>query len=149
MLVIQAVDHVGTHVSDKAVAISFYSVLGSVLVSDAGFEKGHPVIMRHESGVVLNLLGPATKGAGENILMDGSDKFPGITHVALRVESEAGAREFCEANAIPITGQFRFGAMSAIFIRDPDRNVIELDAYAAGAQDVAKSATPANYEEHP
>ena len=79
MLVIQAVDHVGTRVSGKAGAISFYSVLGSALVSDAGFEKGHPVIMRHEPGMVLNLLGLATKGAGENILMDGSDKFSGIT----------------------------------------------------------------------
>ena len=30
---------------------------------------------------------------------------------------------------IQITGSFSFGGMSAIFIRDPDRNVIELDAY--------------------
>ena len=32
---------------------------------------------------------------------------------------------------IPITGSFSFGDLSAIFIRDPDRNVIELDAYGA------------------
>ena len=31
---------------------------------------------------------------------------------------------------IKITGSFSFGNMAAIFIRDPDRNVIELDAYS-------------------
>jgi hypothetical protein len=32
-------------------------------------------------------------------------------------------------NEIEITGSFSFNGMSAIFVRDPDRNVIELDAY--------------------
>jgi catechol 2,3-dioxygenase-like lactoylglutathione lyase family enzyme len=143
MLEIEAVDHVGIRVSDKDRAIAFYQRLGFGLVRDVGFEDGHPVIMRHASGVVLNLLGPATKGAGENILMDVADKYPGITHVALRVASEAAARDFCAAQNIPITGQFRFGAMSAIFIRDPDRNVIELDAYTT------EDADPRAYDEHP
>ena len=66
--------------------------------------------MKHPSGVVINLLGPATE-TGEN--------------------------------AIPITGSFSFGDMSAIFIRDPDRNVIELDAYGEN-----KSAGE-GYEQHP
>jgi len=39
------------------------------------------------------------------------------------------AKSFMKANNIEITGSFSFGNMSAIFIRDPDRNVIELDAY--------------------
>jgi hypothetical protein len=34
-----------------------------------------------------------------------------------------------EASGIEITGSFSFENMSAIFIRDPDRNMIELDAY--------------------
>ena len=34
-------------------------------------------------------------------------------------------------NGIAITGVFRFRNMSANFIRDPDRNVIELDACGA------------------
>ena len=33
-------------------------------------------------------------------------------------------------NDIPISGQFSFKDLQAIFIRDRDRNVIELDAYA-------------------
>lgn len=38
-------------------------------------------------------------------------------------------------NNIRITGSFSFSSMSAIFIRDPDRNVIELDAYASSTTD--------------
>jgi len=34
-----------------------------------------------------------------------------------------------------ITGSFSFGDMAAIFIRDPDRNVIELDAYGHSGGD--------------
>jgi hypothetical protein len=34
-------------------------------------------------------------------------------------------------NSIEITGSFSFGGMSAIFVRDPDRNVIELDAFGS------------------
>jgi hypothetical protein len=45
---------------------------------------------------------------------------------------------------IEITGSFSFGNMSAIFIRDPDRNVIELDAYGeVGIED------PSGYSAHP
>ena len=56
MLAIQKVDHVGIRVSDKADSIAFYQGLGFNLVSEAGFEKGHPIIMQHVSGEVLNLL---------------------------------------------------------------------------------------------
>lgn len=143
MLAIEAVDHVGIRVSGKDRAIAFYQRPGFAVVRDVGFEDGHPVIMRHASGVVINLLGPATKGAGENILMDVANKYPGITHVALRVASEAAARAFCDAEGIAITGQFHFGAMSALFIRDPDRNVIELDA------DTTEDADPRAYDDHP
>ena len=59
MLEIEKVDHVGIRVSDKQVSIDFYRQLGFELITDVGFDKGHPVIMRHPSGDVLNLLGPA------------------------------------------------------------------------------------------
>ncbi|MGI9221550.1 MAG: VOC family protein [Woeseiaceae bacterium] len=131
MLDIQAVNHVGIRVSVKKVSISFYESLGFALVSDVGFEKGHPVIMKHSSGVVLNLLGPAKTGAGSNVLMDGDEKYPGITHVALTVASLDATKAFLKESDIEITGSFSFGDMSAVFIRDPDRNVIELDAYGS------------------
>jgi hypothetical protein len=68
-------------------SITFYQALGFELLTDVGFERGHPVIMRHAGGVVINLLGPSTAGAGHNVLMDEDDKYPGLTHVSFRVES--------------------------------------------------------------
>ena len=132
MLDIEKVDHVGIRVSDKLASITFYERLGFRILSDAGFEKGHPVIMQHPSGVVLNLLGPANMPNDRNILMDADEKYPGITHVSFRVGSIAAAREFLAENGIPLSGQFSFRDLQAVFIRDPDRNVIELDAYAGG-----------------
>lgn len=130
MLAIEKVDHIGIRVSDKKRSIEFYQGLGFELITDVGFEKGHPVIMQHGSGVVLNLLGPSDKGAAENILMDVEAKHPGITHVSYKVASMDDAKVFLRAQDIPLTGEFSFKGMHAIFIRDPDRNVIELDAYA-------------------
>ena len=129
MLNIESVNHVGIRVGDKSRSVSFYKNLEFELVEDAGFDKGHPVIMEHPSGVVLNLLGPANTSHGENVLMDVEEKYPGYTHIALTVSSLAVAKEFLHTNSIDITGSFSFGRMSAVFIRDPDRNVIELDAH--------------------
>jgi catechol 2,3-dioxygenase-like lactoylglutathione lyase family enzyme len=134
MLQIQSVNHVGIRISDKGAAVSFYELLGFLFEGDAGFDEGHPIIMKHPGGVVLNLLGPATAAIGENILMDVDEKYTGITHVALTVSSLDHAKQFVQENDIQITGSFSFGNMSAIFIRDPDRNVIELDAYAEAGQ---------------
>ena len=144
MLEIEAVNHVGIRVREKSQSISFYESLGFALVADAGFAEGHPIIMRHPSGVVLNLLGPATSTGDSNVLMDVAEKHPGYTHIALTVSSLGTAREFLAARGIEITGSFSFGDMSAIFIRDPDRNVIELDAY--GAQGKVDTA---GYVDHP
>ena len=144
MLNIESVNHVGIRVKDKTRSVSFYESLGFEALQDVGFEKGHPVIMKHPSGVVINLLGPANASDGTNILMDIDEKHPGYTHIALTVSSLAEAREFMERNGIEITGSFSFKNMSAIFIRDPDRNVIELDAYG-GADTIDSSG----YSSHP
>ena len=143
MLEIRNVNHVGIRVSNKQASIDFYALLGFDLLNDVGFEDGHPVIMKHPSGVVINLLGPATETGDSNILMDVDEKYPGITHVALTVSSIGHAKSFVGENEIPITGSFSFGDMSSIFIRDPDRNVIELDAY--GEDDCEGGG----YEKHP
>ena len=144
MLNIESVNHVGVRVGDRARSVSFYADLGFELLQDAGFDKGHPVIMRHPSGVVVNLLGPANASDGTNILMDVEEKHPGYTHIALTVTSLDVARDFMKMKGIEITGSFSFGNMSAIFIRDPDRNVIELDAYGeVGIED------PSGYSAHP
>ena len=144
MLEIEAVNHVGIRVREKLRSMAFYESLGFALVADAGFEEGHPVIMRHPSGVVVNLLGPSTSSEDTNVLMDVAEKHPGYTHIALTVSSLAAAKRFLADQGIEITGSFSFGEMSAIFIRDPDRNVIELDAYDSQVEEDA-----AGYLDHP
>ncbi len=144
MLEIKSVNHVGIRIADKERSVDFYGTLGFEFLSDAGFDDGHPIIMKHPSGVVINLLGPANASEGTNILMDVDEKHPGITHVALTVSSIDAAKAFTEKNDIAITGSFSFGNMSAIFIRDPDRNVIELDAYGAPS-----SEDSGGYADHP
>ncbi len=129
MLNIEYVNHVGIRIEERSRSVAFYDMLGFELTEDAGFDDGHPIIMKHPSGVVLNLLGPANAGSGKNILMDVSEKYPGYTHIALTVSDLDIAKSFMAANDIEITGSFSFRDISAICIRDPDRNVIELDAY--------------------
>ena len=144
MLGIESVNHIGIRIRDKSTSVSFYELLGFELAVDAGFEEGHPLIMRHPSGVVLNLLGPANVNETRNILMDVDDKHTGITHFALTVASLDDAKAFMSEHDVKITGSFSFGNMSAIFIRDPDRNVIELDAFGTGDSNHA-----GDYADHP
>ncbi len=144
MLGIESVNHIGIRIRDKSTSVSFYELLGFELTADAGFEEGHPLIMRHPSGVVLNLLGPANVDENRNILMDVDDKHTGITHFALTVASLDDAKAFMSEHEVKITGAFSFGNMSAIFIRDPDRNVIELDAFGTGDSNHA-----GDYADHP
>ena len=149
MLGIEKVDHIGIRVSDKSVSIAFYERLGFQTLSDVGFERGHPIIMQHPSGVVINLLGPANTPNDKNILMDVDERYPGITHVSFKVASIDAARQFLEEQGIPLSGQFSFKDLQAVFIRDPDRNVIELDAYAADEPETRGGVGSTGYEAHP
>jgi len=129
MIGIEKVDHIGIRVQQKQRSIAFYEKLGFQFISDTGFEQGHPIMMEHPGGVVLNLLGPSTDGEDHNILMDIEEKHAGYTHMALKVTSLEETEAFFDEQGIAITGRFSFKDMSAIFIRDPDRNVIEFDNY--------------------
>lgn len=150
MLDIKKIDHVGIRVRDRARAVAFYESLGFVVKSEGVFDKGHPVIMEHPSGVVINVLGPATGVDGPNVLMDTDDKPPSYTHMALHVGSLDEVRAFMTKNAIPITGEIAFGDLHAIFVRDPDRNVIEFDEYPGEAPSTRGSNGPSGgYDEHP
>ncbi len=126
MLEIKKIDHVGIRVSDRDRAIAFYQNLGYRFMADGGFEHGHPVILQHPSGVVLNLLGPANEKIGENVLMDEAEKYSGYTHIALHIQSAAQAEKLMDRLGIAITGRHTFKGITSLFIRDPDRNVIEL-----------------------
>ncbi|WP_136658947.1 VOC family protein [Nitratireductor sp. XY-223] len=126
MLEMKNVDHIGIRISDREKSIAFYELLGFELIADGGFENGHPLVMVHPSGINFNLLGPATARQGENVLMDEDVKYPGITHVAVKVASAEATEAFVTENGIAITGRRDFRGTKTIFIRDPDRNVLEL-----------------------
>lgn len=57
------------------------------------------------------------------------EKHPGITHFALQCPDIMAAKERLAAAGVPLSGgPVRFGSVAqAIFVRDPDRNVIELN----------------------
>jgi lactoylglutathione lyase len=147
MLRIEKVDHIGIRVTNKKISVDFYEILGFKILDDVGFEKGHPIIMQHPSGVVLNLLGPANMPNDKNILMDVDDKYPGITHVSFKVDSMDTAKAFLAEKAIPLSGEMTFKDLHAVFIRDPDRNVIELDDYL-GQEPEARSGPDGGYHDH-
>lgn len=114
--------HIGIRVHDYDRSRAFYEQLG--------FEHSwgpvgpeHVAAMRHPSGLELNFIVNAKDAQLPNVLMDGSDKFAGITHVALAISDVAAVEAALERAGIPISG--RRGSI-ALFLRDPDRNVIEL-----------------------
>lgn len=128
--------HVGIRVHDLERSVSFYELLGfRKVVGPIGPE---PVaILLHPAGVEINLILNAPDADTPNALMDVPHKLPGYTHIALVVaDLEAAERALVEAGH-PISG--RMGTpigMKAIFVRDPDRNVIELDHWPDGMPSV-------------
>ena len=126
MLDISNFDHIGIRISNRDASVAFYEVLGFELIADGGYDAGHPLVMLHPSGININLLGPATAKPGENVLMDEDAKYPGITHLAVKVKDADATEAFVTERGIPITGRREFRGTKTIFIRDPDRNVLEL-----------------------
>lgn len=125
--------HVGIRVHDLARSLAFYELLG--FTKTAGPLGSEPVaILDHPSGIELNLVLNAPTAAAPNILMDVADKYPGITHIALLVPDLEVARAAIEAAGIELSGgpvQFTPTARG-FFVRDPDRNVIELHQRTLG-----------------
>jgi lactoylglutathione lyase len=125
---IESFDHVGIRVSDVERAMRFYTLFGFVLEHRAANDA--VVVMKNRHGVEINLVYNANDdNGGKNILMDVPRKYAGYTHVAFRVNSVAETLAMLRQNDIRITqGPVSFGRDGhvSLFVRDPDRNVIEL-----------------------
>ena len=124
---VAGIAHIGIRVHDLERSLRFYGLLG--FEKTAGPVGPEPVAILHNAaGVEINLILNAPSASEPNILMDVPEKHPGITHVALLCADILQAKAQLEAHGIALSGgPVRFGqGAQAIFVRDPDRNVIEL-----------------------
>ena len=128
MITIDRVDHIGIRVADVDRAIAFYNLFGFETMREA--ENDDVVVMRNSKDVEINIIFNANNtNDNNNILMDVPDKYPGFTHVAFRVDSIAKTVAALHENNIEITqGPVAFGLDGhvSVFLRDPDRNTLEL-----------------------
>ena len=145
MIEVRRVDHVGIRVRDLERAVAFYAVLGFSLLSKA--DNDAVAVLKNRQDVEINLIYNASTGhGGQNILMDMPEKYPGYTHVAFNVDSIETVMRVLDEHRIAITqGPVSFGADGhvSLFIRDPDRNVIEL---RGRSEDVSSLAGVTAYE---
>jgi lactoylglutathione lyase len=120
--------HLGIRVHDLERSLAFYVLLG--FEKTLGPVGPEPVaILDHPCGVELNLILNAPDPSTPNVLMDVPVKAPGITHVALSCPDIDAAARVLEGAGIKLSGgpvRFPTGAR-AIFLRDPDGVVIELN----------------------
>jgi len=145
MINIDRIDHIGIRVADLDRAMAFYNIFGFKQLHAA--ENDAVVVMKNGQDVEINIIYNADNAnGGNNILMDVPDKYPGFTHVAFRVTSIADTVAALRENGIEITqGPVAFGADGhvSVFLRDPDRNTIEL---RGRAEDLSKLGGVEAYE---
>ena len=125
---ITGIAHVGIRVHALDRARAFYEFLGfNFVIGPIGPE---PVaIMSHPSGIEINFILNASDISAQNVLMDVKEKHSGYTHLALSVKNVSEVQSALEKKGITITeGPITFpDGSTSIFIRDPDRNVIEFN----------------------
>jgi lactoylglutathione lyase len=128
MVSIEAVEHIGIRVTDAARSEAFYALLGFEPTFRGGSEP--VVILKNARGVEINLICNGDPGSDAvNVLMDVPEKHPGYTHVALGVASIDDTVAELERLGIAVSGgPMKLGDRVSLFVRDPDRNVIELRA---------------------
>ncbi|MEH6492729.1 VOC family protein [Halopseudomonas sp.] len=128
---IQAYDHIGIRVSDKSRAMAFYQALG--FVESASFAQFEANEMITAAGVRINLIFNGTRRAN-NVLLDEPVKLPGITHPAFIVDDLQALQAWLAEQDIAITeGPHHIGPRRiALFIRDPDGNVLEFNQLVKG-----------------
>lgn len=124
---VTGIAHVGIRVHDLATARAFYELLGFSF--SAGPMGPEPVaILLHPAGLEINLILNAPSPTAENVLMDVPEKHAGYTHVAFSIRDlDATMARLKDAGIAVSGGPVTYpNGSRAFFVRDPDRNVIEL-----------------------
>ncbi|MHB0806210.1 VOC family protein [Stutzerimonas nitrititolerans] len=132
---ILAYDHIGIRVSDKGRAMSFYQALG--FVESASFPSFEANEMLSPGGVRINLIfNGARLPDAHNALLDAPLKLPGMTHPAFIVDDLQALEAWLSEQGIVVTeGPHPIGPRRvALFIRDPDGNVLEFNQIVQGAK---------------
>ena len=109
-------DHASIYTSNLDRSVRFYEMLGFSHSENREIEKGKAVVMRHHSGVTINLL-------------DQERQEHQHTQIALEVSSLAQTRACLAFNDISIVDSSDNGTKSVVVVKDPDNNLIELDHY--------------------
>jgi len=121
-----AINHVGIRVKEFARSVAFYRHLG---FEQRWYSESHRVAgLFNPAGIELNLVvNSDDANGGKNILMDVTPKYAGYTHVSFKVASMDETVRRLGENGIAIAeGPVDLGGEVAVFVRDPDGNVVEL-----------------------
>lgn len=132
---ILAYDHIGIRVSDRRRAMAFYQALG--FVESASFPLFEANEMLSPDGVRINLIFNGARAPdAHNVLLDAPIKRPGMTHPAFIVDDLQALEAWLDEQGIVVTeGPHPIGPRRvALFIRDPDGNVLEFNQIVQGAK---------------
>jgi len=130
---LEALNHVGVRVRELRRSAEWYAHLGFRLIWQS--EQHKVACLRNdEIGVELNLiLNSDDSSGGKNVLMDVEPKYPGFNHLSFRVSSIRDTINALKVAGIDIKeGPVSLGGEIAVFVRDPDLNVVELAEITSG-----------------
>lgn len=126
---ITGINHIGLRVKSFTISLAFYQQLGFELSAGPGGPE--PVaILTHPSGVVINLILNSHQQNPHNMLMEEPTKYAGYTHVAYEVSNIDDTLKMLNERGIELSGEpMKHPTGTSMFIRDPDKNVIEFIEY--------------------
>jgi lactoylglutathione lyase len=130
---LQALNHIGVRVRELQRSVDWYAHLVFRLVWQS--EEYKVACLRNdEIGVELNFIVNADgSNDGRNVLMDLEQKSPGFNHLSFRVPSMRDTISALGDAGIEIReGPVSLGGEIAVFVRDPDLNVVELAELTSG-----------------
>jgi len=130
---LEALNHVGVRVRELRRSAEWYAHLGFRLIWQS--EQHKVACLRNdEIGVELNLIfNSDDSSGGKNVLMDVEPKYPGFSHLSFRVSSIRDTINALKVAGIDIKeGPVSLGGEIAVFVRDPDLNVVELAEITSG-----------------